>query len=316
MEKTLLKIANTLVVNTQNFDRVGLLKGLTGVALFLYEYSYLTKYEMYNNLADDMLDNIFESTKNMALTDMAYGLSGIGWSVEYLIQKNFVEGDPDEVLEDVHIKLLENIKNKTIDSNIDIPLSNYGLYIISRIRNKNVDENYLWIIKDILNLNSKALESEDALSFVYLNSIIYFLIFMEKRNICNDEITIGLNKLPNVISKSIEAGLFDYSDYETFLLLIELADQNRNDNWAELIRFRNNWNFEEADFSIDRFMKNTWQSLFYPEIIYFNNMDFDFEKIVEEKQLCLINDNITMANGLVGIGLGIIQRFRDSGVRD
>src|ERR1035437_610984 len=164
MKNILLKIANTLVINKQNLDSVGLLKGLTGVALFLYEYSYLTKNEMYNNLADDMLDDIFEYTKNISLTDMAHGLSGIGWSVEYLIQKNFVEGKPDEVLEDVHLKLLENIKNKTIDSSIDIPLSNYGLYIISRIKNKNIEEDYLWIIKDILNINSKALESEDALS--------------------------------------------------------------------------------------------------------------------------------------------------------
>lgn len=306
MENILLKIVNTIVINKQNVDRVGLLKGMAGITLFLYEYSYLTKCELYNDLADDMLDDIFESSKNLLLTDMANGLSGIGWCIGYLIQKKFVDGDPDEVLGDVHKKMLENIKNNPTDTSFDIPLSNYGLYIISRIKDKNIEDNYLLIIRDILNINSKALECEDALSFMYLNSIIYFFVIMEQRNICNDEIAIGLNKLPNAISKSIEAGLYDYSDYETFLHMIGLIDKSNIDKWIDIVEFKKSWIPIGKSVSIDFFIKNTWQSLFYPEIKYSMKGEYDFDKIVEDIQQCLHNDNLTLYSGLAGIGLGII----------
>ena len=129
---------------------------------------------------------------------------------------------------------------------------------------------------------------------------------MEQRNICNDEIAISLNKLPNAISESIEAGLFDYSDYETFLLLTGLIDQNGSGKWIEIIQLRNLWIPVDIDNSIDIFVKNIWQSLLYPEIRYLNNIKYDFNRIVEDIQLCLHNDNLTLYNGLVGIGLGII----------
>jgi len=310
MKNILLKIANTLVVNKQNLDRIGLLKGLTGSALFLYQYSCYTKNETYNILADDILDDIFESLKNINVYDIEYGLSGIGWCVEYLILNNFVEGESDEVLEDIDIRLFDVLKNKKLENNnIDIPLLNHGLYILSRIKNKSTTENQLEIIKNILNQIDISLDNEDPYPIVYLNSIIYFLFSLNNKNIQDNVISILLNKLPNAITKSIKAGLFDCSDYETFILLIDIAFQHKNNSWIKLIQLRNEWNLEATDYSIDRFIKNAWQNLFYPEIKYANNTEYDFDKIVYEKQQCLTNDNLTMSHGLVGIGLGILQNM-------
>lgn len=92
---------------------LGLFNGRMGIVLFFFHYAKYTNNALYEDFAGDMLDDIFEDVTDETPINMQNGLCGIGWGLLYLIQKGFVEGNVDEILEDIDRKIeMDHVQNR------------------------------------------------------------------------------------------------------------------------------------------------------------------------------------------------------------
>ena len=117
----------------------GLFTGRSGQIIFLYHLSEITKNKQAKQLADTLLGEMYNSIKSKgksSFPNFDNGLAGIGWCQEYLVNKNFCEGNTDDVLKDV-----DSIIFKILNEVEDIPfnlngLIGYLIYCTSRLYNK------------------------------------------------------------------------------------------------------------------------------------------------------------------------------------
>ena len=94
----------------------------------------------------------FQIFNLLHLSDIENGLSGIGLAIEFLIQNNFVEGDPDEVLEEVDNKVFKYLNEENINSfDLTNGLTGYLVYLIARLKvRKSPDSMAYEINKELL----------------------------------------------------------------------------------------------------------------------------------------------------------------------
>ena len=57
--------------------------------------------------AEELLDEVFDMVHENVPIDFVNGLCGIGWGIEYLLCHSLMDGDADEVLEDIDKKIVE-----------------------------------------------------------------------------------------------------------------------------------------------------------------------------------------------------------------
>ena len=83
------------------------------------------KNDLYSGFSDNLLDIEELLNKNIS-TDFIQGLSGIGWSIDYLIKNDFVDADADEAVGAMSTNdFLKEMK-------LDIPIFSKGLYFLQR----------------------------------------------------------------------------------------------------------------------------------------------------------------------------------------
>ena len=93
MNETLQRIANTIVVNLANTEPIGLFDGKIGVCLFLYRYARYSGNGIYERIASNLLDEIFNQLKPDLSPSAIDGVSGIGLGLTNLIKDGFLEVD-------------------------------------------------------------------------------------------------------------------------------------------------------------------------------------------------------------------------------
>jgi hypothetical protein len=129
------KMADSLFLGSSFVPRPGLLKGKMGICIFFYHFSRIVDNKVYEDFAGELLDDVFEAINDKTSCDFENGLAGIGWGIDYLIQKGFVGGDADEILSEIDEKLLQKIKS---DSHPKLVLNHgitgIGIYVLSRIK--------------------------------------------------------------------------------------------------------------------------------------------------------------------------------------
>lgn len=99
-------IANILLVNIQHVDKIGLWNGKMGVILFFYYYGRYVDKSFYGDVADSILDLVIETVRRPAQSANYDLLSSVGIGIEYLLAQHFVEGDSDDLFEDLDKYLL------------------------------------------------------------------------------------------------------------------------------------------------------------------------------------------------------------------
>jgi lantibiotic modifying enzyme len=81
----------------------GLMDGTAGISLFLFYYGRFTGEEKYADLAAELWEDIFVAIDN-GLDDprISSGLAGIAWTLQHLIDNDFVELEIDEFLDQLN----------------------------------------------------------------------------------------------------------------------------------------------------------------------------------------------------------------------
>lgn len=116
------QISNHLIINSSFLTDLSLFHGKIGIVLFFYKYAQYTKNSVYKEFAGQLLDEIFSEIHDGIGVDFENGLSGIGWGILYLLKNEFIAGNPNEILEDIDLKIMEvnllRVKNCSLERGI------------------------------------------------------------------------------------------------------------------------------------------------------------------------------------------------------
>jgi lantibiotic modifying enzyme len=123
------KTINQQIKNLSVKNNSRLFEGSTGVSLFLYELGKKTNCQMTIDRADSYLEEAIDCNKQSRL-EFSTGLSGIGWGVDLLLSKGYIDGDRNDVLADIDDKLFQLIAFSTPSKiNLAQGLLGYGVLL-------------------------------------------------------------------------------------------------------------------------------------------------------------------------------------------
>lgn len=124
----------------------GLYYGKLGISIFLCHYSRFVKNERYTEKAIELIQQTKDALEQHFELYYADGLLGIGSGIEYLYAHGFLEGDSNEILEDIDnivCVLMEKAVNE-VDFNKLNSIYNFENYLKWRAKNKNIKESVLF----------------------------------------------------------------------------------------------------------------------------------------------------------------------------
>ena len=184
--KNAIETLNTRVFDDKGNAPIGLADGRMGLCIYFFYISRVCKSEEYKQKAESLIDEILEQAANTKMYDIKNGLAGIGLGVDYLVENKYVEGDINDILEDVDNILFKQIANLEKKENNDISLQLQLLYyFVVRLKkqSKNSENEYLFreAIIDAINFISEKiylLFQEESLSFNMENTSIQSLFVL------------------------------------------------------------------------------------------------------------------------------------------
>ena len=136
-------------IKKQNFvdKNQGLLNGNMGLAIFLYQLSFITKDHEIDQMADELLDRIFDNLTTFTSADFENGLAGIGWGIEYFIENGFSEGNPDEILWEIDNKVFQILNCENLYCfDLSIGLTGYLFYLNKRLKDCEFSQSLVYKI--------------------------------------------------------------------------------------------------------------------------------------------------------------------------
>lgn len=131
------RIVRHLMMNYPFISDVGIKNGQMGGVLFFYQYAKYSGKTYYADYADELLDCISKNLNENIPVNFGTGLCGIGWGIEYLLQNNFIEGNSDEILEDIDLKIMERDIRMIGDVSFDTGLEGILCYVLTRMEAHN-----------------------------------------------------------------------------------------------------------------------------------------------------------------------------------
>lgn len=128
------QIIHQLLLRSGVDPNIGLYDGKMGLILFFKHYFVQTNHPVYEDTADELLDELMEEVHRRLPIDFASGLSGIGWGIEYLIQHGWVDGDSLEVCEEIDQKIMEQDPRRMTDYSLETGLEGILHYVLAHIQ--------------------------------------------------------------------------------------------------------------------------------------------------------------------------------------
>lgn len=300
IKKDLLRIANTLVLYSYHITNHGLYKGKMGIILYLYCYSKLTGNEIYRDFAGEMLDVVLRDANSLQ-NDFENGLTGIGWAINYLLKNNLLEGDVNEVLQNVDKRVFSEVR-----CNPEISIFGQGLYLLLRIEdNKDLESE----IPCALDFCYKSLKNfKGTISLYHLNSILYFLLEIDKKMKYTDKTTNIRTLIPPILEKIKLKKFYDYSDKIVLDQILSNIENTEKDKWTEIQESRPQ-TVPPNDNMIGQNIRIAWlQKLYFSNKnvghIFFN----EIERFINQKQESIAIDDFLFEKGLAGFGFAILSQ--------
>lgn len=155
MKDSLIRIANYLMMNASFQDDLGIFQGKMGCVLFFAHYSRYISQERYAEFASELLDEIYTDLNERTPVDFAYGLCGIAWGIEHLVQQGFTQGDTGDILADVNGQIMERNPLRIQDLSFEKGLEGIAYYIRIHTQSpcantRTIDEEYLQSLETAL----------------------------------------------------------------------------------------------------------------------------------------------------------------------
>lgn len=130
------KMVHRLILQSPFVSDIGLLHGKMGIALFFYEYARYTSSDIYNDMGEELLDDVLNQIHTGMSVRFDIGLSGIGWGIKYLLQNCFIEGDENEIWKEIDREVMRTNLLRVDDSSLESGSEGLFYYISARL-NRN-----------------------------------------------------------------------------------------------------------------------------------------------------------------------------------
>lgn len=129
---------------------LGLAQGKMGITIYFYYLSRLNDNGYYKSMGDRLLEETIDSLSQKSCITLENGLAGIGLGLRHLIREEFIEGNLNEVLEDID----NIIFNKLVFPPYNLNYTNTELlhllfYIQLRLKDQENSEN-IYIYQELL----------------------------------------------------------------------------------------------------------------------------------------------------------------------
>lgn len=205
-EESLSNISRYLMLHGSFTRNLGLMNGKMGIVLFFYHYSRYSRNPLYSKFAGEMLDEIYDEIDSAYPYNFSDGLSGIAWSMVYLIRNGFVSTDDEQdFLSDLDAKVMEWDVRHLHNTSLETGILGLGHYILSRYNPKErlfylpsdyirdyfevAQQNNLYEINQIM----FEIESGQLTHKEYLNNLMVNSKKPERSILVNGEAGRGLN---------------------------------------------------------------------------------------------------------------------------
>lgn len=191
MNTQLKQIADHYLLRGLFCQEIGLWNGKTGMAIFFFLLSRQTHNRWYEEFAGELLDDVCNNLSLHCPITFADGLCGIGWAIEFLKKEGFIEGDTDEILEEVDKRVMERDVRRITDTSLETGLAGIVAYIRSRLESERTTNNIPFDSSYLESLNNVCLsmnilwESDNYSLDVIKNQILNkFGMFSSKDKVC------------------------------------------------------------------------------------------------------------------------------------
>lgn len=110
-----------------------LIDGQMGCAIFFALLSRATQNHWYEDFAGELLENLCDNLTVHLPMNFSSGLCGIGWGIEFLKYKGFINDDTDEILSDIDKAVMERDIRRVTDTSLQTGLTGVLAYVRSRL---------------------------------------------------------------------------------------------------------------------------------------------------------------------------------------
>lgn len=210
VDQILENIAYTILSKTSSIYDYGLYNGIMGGIIFLCHYSHFTKNDFYDEFAYQTLQVLVQNIIFTKLPiNLAYGVVGIGWAIQYLQHNDLMEKDED-ILRNFDNKIMELNPENIKDWSFDTGLSGIIFYVLSRFSvNKSAILFSNKYINSLLKCCKRQLKRTDTIQGSYIATA--FIEFIENEFINDNYMDIWEFINPNFdksMEKMQEIGLY------------------------------------------------------------------------------------------------------------
>jgi glycosyltransferase involved in cell wall biosynthesis len=167
----------------QTFAPSGLFNGKMGVVIFFYLYSRHTDNPKYEKLAFGILSDIIDNLYNVTPVNLFSGLCGIGLGILFLLDRNYIEGDAGEILEEIDLKIASETFNNKENYSLETGIAGIICYVTVRklfVAN-SADNDGIFDEEYLAKLKGMALEMVESDNLAYCKTTIKaFIDIMNK----------------------------------------------------------------------------------------------------------------------------------------
>lgn len=131
-DKTLFHICMELMLHSGGANSPGLMKGKTGILIFMYEYARRFKDQICESYAEELAMELVDEIKSDMKPYFSDGMAGIVWGMCYLRQKYGVRAVSEEKLAELDLKIMTTDVRRVKDHSLETGLEGLAYYVISR----------------------------------------------------------------------------------------------------------------------------------------------------------------------------------------
>lgn len=138
--KILKQIADYQILTSVFCSDLSLFRGKMGMVLFFFLYARYSGNVRFEDFAGELLDEVCINLHTSLPITFADGLCGIGWGIEFLKKRKFIEGNTDEILVEIDRIVMERDLRRMSDHSFETGLEGIVRYVRSRLDSSS-DEN-------------------------------------------------------------------------------------------------------------------------------------------------------------------------------
>lgn len=128
------KIIHHLVMESNLYPETGLFSGKTGIAIFFSHYGRHKQAELYQEIAEELIQDATNAIDHSLSIGIGAGISGIGWGIEYLLQNGFMTGNSLLLCQKIDEKIMEQAPRRITDYSLETGLEGLLHYIIIHLK--------------------------------------------------------------------------------------------------------------------------------------------------------------------------------------